>query len=452
VGRTDGLDEVRRRAENFLATGIPAAEVPGRAQHLDTLEDYVTTLLGLVQVPDRRRLRVAVDAGNAMAGLTVPAVTAHLPHLEVIPLFFELDGTFPNHPPNPSVSENLNALRERVRTEGADLGLAFDGDADRCVVVDERGEVVPASAITALIGVREVARARAEGEDEPVVVANLVSSRHVQEAVEAAGGRRIRSRVGHAGIKALMAEHRAVFGGEHSAHYYFRDFFFADSGMLAALHVLAALAEGDRTLSALVAEHDPYVASGEINSRPADAGVARDRVEVWAGTVPGASTDDLDGLTVTHWPRGGDAEDGITDDDRGTPEVSEGSGDSVAPRSFGGNWWLSLRSSNTESLLRFNVEAEDTATMERVRDHVLGLIHEADDPEPEPSGPEPETVGNGPGPAMPSSVRALLRCPRCRGALADAPEGLTCLRCDARYVVLEGMADLRPPLGASADA
>ncbi|MCL6423950.1 phosphomannomutase/phosphoglucomutase [Brachybacterium sp. JHP9] len=419
ISRSTGLAQMQAQAEAYLASGeIP--EVPGgRSQDLDTLEDYVATVLRLVPVPGRRPLRVVVDAANAMAGLTVPAVAAHLPFLDIVPLYFELDGTFPHHEANPLDPENLKDLQAAVLREGADLGLAFDGDADRCFVVDEQGRGVNPSAITALIAQREIARARAAGEETPAVVANLVSSRHVQEAIEAAGGRRVRSQVGHSLIKALMAENSAVFGGEHSAHYYFRDFFFADSGMLAALHVLAAMEESDGTLSALFAAHDPYTASGEINSRVADAAAARERVRARMQDLPGVQIDDLDGMTVTHWDESADAEE---------------------------NWWFSLRSSNTEPLLRLNVEAAAPETMERVREEVLAIVRgesEWTEPGPEPAAqaaqepaPEPaadlapapasepaaaaplpsraDVVG---GSALPDWVRDVLRCPQCGSAL-----------------------------------
>src|SRR5699024_3499454 len=237
IGRDSGLEEIRRAAEAYLDAGEIPERGEGRAEGIDTLEDYAAALHALVQLPSERRVRVVVDAGNGMAGHTAPALLGTLEQVELIGVHFALDGSFPNHPADPLRPENLRDLEAAVLREGADLGLAFDGDADRCVVLDERGTPVPPSAITALIARREIARAREAGEEEPVVVANLVSSRHVGETVRAAGGRHVRTPVGHAVIKALMAEHGAVFGGEHSAHFYFRDFYSADSGMLAALHV-----------------------------------------------------------------------------------------------------------------------------------------------------------------------------------------------------------------------
>ena len=261
-------------------------------------------------------------------------------------MYFELDGTFPNHEANPLDPKNLVDLQAAVREHGADLGLAFDGDADRCFVVDERGEPVSPSAITALIARREVARAVAEGADaaDVAIVHNVICSAQVPEVIAETGARAVRTRVGHSFIKAEMARQDAVFGGEHSAHYYFRDFWFADTGMLAAMHTLAALGEQDAPLSAVMADLHRYAASGEINSTVTDAAAATEKVRAWAA-AQGVETDELDGLTLVH---GG------------------GEGDPM--------WWLNLRASNTEPLLRLNVEAADPATMERVRDAVLEIV------------------------------------------------------------------------------
>ncbi len=350
VSLDTGLAGVRDLAVALLTgTAEPARADGGTVSHDDTLAAYAGHLRELVPLEAGRPLTVVVDAGNGMGGLTVPAVlgeAAGLPALplEVVPLYFELDGTFPNHDANPLDLTTLVDLQAAVRAHGADLGLAMDGDADRCFVIDERGEVVDPSTVTALVAELEIARARAGGEETPVVLHNLITSRAVPEVVEAAGGRAVRTRVGHSYIKAEMASTGAVFGGEHSAHFYFRDFYGADSGMLAAMHVLAALGrtpEGT-TLSSLVAGYDRYARSGEINSTVADAEAATRRVveDVQAGPDP-VTLDHLDGTTVS------------ADD---------------------GSWWFSLRSSNTEPLLRLNVEAVDQATLERVRDHVLSLV------------------------------------------------------------------------------
>ncbi|MBR7743928.1 phosphomannomutase/phosphoglucomutase [Phycicoccus sp. BSK3Z-2] len=352
VGQDSGLADIRERAERILAGEVSDPDATkGAVTETDLLPSYAAFLRGLVDLSDVRPLRVVVDAGNGMGGLTVPAVLedaaglAPLP-LTVEPLYFELDGTFPNHEANPLEPENLRDLQAAVRAHGADIGLAFDGDADRCFVVDERGEPVSPSAITALIARREVSRAVADGADaaDVSIVHNVISSRQVAEVVEATGATPVRTRVGHSFIKSEMARHGAVFGGEHSAHYYFRDFWFADTGMLAAMHVLAALGEQDAPLSEVMADLARYAASGEVNSTVPDAAAATDRVLAWAQERD-VTLDRLDGLTVAH---------------------EGGEGDPM--------WWFNLRASNTEPLLRLNVEAEDEATMARVRDEVLAVV------------------------------------------------------------------------------
>jgi phosphomannomutase len=347
-----GLARIRDRAQELLHAGEPAPGVVveggrrGSVARQDMLPGYASYLRGLVDLSGIRPLRVVVDAGNGMAGLTTPAVlgtAAGLPALpvEVVPLYFELDGTFPNHEANPLDPENLRDLQAAVVRERGDIGLAFDGDADRCFVVDEQGGLVSPSAVTALVARREIAKELAAG-GMPTVIHNLITSRAVPEAIAEAGGRAVRTRVGHSFIKAEMARERAVFGGEHSAHYYFRDFWFADTGMLAALHVLAALGGQDRPLSELMAGEERYTASGEINSRVADVAATTARVEAAYAGLPGVQIDRLDGLTVSH------------------PD---------APM-----WWFNLRPSNTEPLLRLNAEAADAPTMTRLRDEVLALV------------------------------------------------------------------------------
>lgn len=350
VGQDTGLAEVRDLAQWLLDRAglhdLPVPERPGTVTETTLLADYADYLRSLVDLRGGRPLRVVVDAGNGMAGLTVPAVlqTGDLP-LEVVPLYFELDGTFPHHEANPLVPENLRDLQAAVIEHQADLGLAFDGDADRCFVVDETGRAVDPSTITALVADREIAKEVAAGRDaaEVAVVHNLIVSASVPQTVEKGGARAVRTRVGHSFIKTVMAEHEAVFGGEHSAHYYFRDFWYADTGMLAALHVLAALGEQDGPLSRLVADYEGYARSGEINSTVEDVTAATERARAWA-LEQGATADTLDGLTMTR---------------RAEP-----------------GWWFSLRPSNTEPLLRLNVEADDQATMEAVRDAVLGVVRQ----------------------------------------------------------------------------
>ncbi|PSK91706.1 phosphomannomutase [Haloactinopolyspora alba] len=346
VGQETGLGEIKASAEKSLAEGGPSRPAslpnarPGTVEHRDTLGDYAAHLHGLVDLTGIRPLTVVVDAGNGMAGHTVPAVLG-TGGVTVVPLYFELDGTFPNHEANPIDPATLVDLQATVRERGADLGLAFDGDADRCFVVDERGAVVTPSALTALIAVRELARVPGSA-----IVHNLITSRAVPEIVTEHGGTPVRTRVGHSLIKQTMAETGAVFGGEHSGHFYFRDFWRADSGMLAALHTLAALGADPqrRPLSQLLQPYARYAASGEINSTVDDAGAATARVEESFGAGPGVSCDRLDGLTVEH---------------------------AAAPM-----WWFNLRPSNTEPLLRLNVEAADEATMARVRDDVLATIRD----------------------------------------------------------------------------
>lgn len=344
-----GLSAIRDRAVRSLAEGLEVVSTPGSYREIDVLADYARYLRELVDLSAIRSIRIVVDAGNGMGGLTVPAVlgqAAGLPALpiEIIPLFFELDGTFPNHEANPLDPANLVYLQKAVVEHGADLGLAFDGDADRCFVVDEKGAAVNPSAVAAIVALREITRAKkADPDANLTVIHNLITSRIVPETIIAAGATPYRTRVGHSLIKDAMRRTGAIFGGEHSAHYYFRDFWSADNGMLAAMHLLAEYGTQNRRLSELSAEYTPYSLSGEINSTVNDVPAAYERI---VSDYTGRATfDDLDGLTVT----------GITS----------------ADEPF---WWFSVRPSNTEPLLRLNVEAEDTATMNQVRDAVLGLI------------------------------------------------------------------------------
>jgi phosphomannomutase len=328
-----GLIHVRDRAAEILVAGGAGRSGGGTVTQRDMLAGYAAYLRGLVDLSGLRPLRVVVDAGNGMAGLTVPPVFAGLP-LEIIPLYFELDGTFPNHEANPLDPATLLDLRAAVVDKSADLGLAFDGDADRCWVVDERGESVPPSAVTGLVATRELGR-----HPGAPVIHNLITSRSVPEIIAEHGGVPVRTRVGHSYIKAEMARTGAVFGGEHSAHYYFRDFWFADSGMLAALHVLAALGEQDRPLSHLMERFSRYAASGEINSVVADQAATLARIRAEYSARAGVTVDELDGLTVS-----------------------------------GPGWWFNLRPSNTEPLLRLNAEAADDHQMAAVRDEVLAAV------------------------------------------------------------------------------
>ncbi len=330
VGKESGLLAI----EQMVANGMPLTQRPvGKEHQRNLLHDYAEYLLSLVDLSQMRHLKIVIDAGNGMAGYTVPAVFEKL-HVEVIPLYFELDGTFPNHEANPIDSANLKDLQRAVKKHSADLGLAFDGDADRCFLVDELGNCVDPSALTALIATRELAK-----RPKSTIIYNLISSRAVKEVIEENGGKAVRSRVGHSYIKKLMAETGAIFGGEHSGHFYFKEFWRADSGMLAALHAIAALGESKKSISKILAEYQRYFASGEINSTVKDAQGAIAQIKEKYGKDSELTLDELDGLTVN-----------------------------------GDTWWFNVRASNTEPLLRLNVEAKTQARMEKLRDQVLGEI------------------------------------------------------------------------------
>jgi phosphomannomutase len=333
VGQDTGLAQIRAWLEHGLPPAGARGTRTGRVVRRDLLPDYAAYLRRLVDLSGIRRLTVVVDAGNGMAGHTVPVVLAGLP-VELDPLYFELDGSFPNHEANPIEPENLVDVRRRVRDTGADLGLAFDGDADRCFFIDERGEAVSPSAIVGLVAARELAK-----HPGAPIVHNVITSQAVPEIITEHGGTPVRTRVGHSFIKQVMAETGAVFGGEHSGHYYFRDFWRADTGMLTAMHVLAALGEQERPLSELVAAYSRYAASGEINSEVDDAAAMLARVEGRFATAA-EEVDHLDGLTVR----------------------------------LPGRRWFNLRPSNTEPLLRLNVEAPDRREMEALRDEVLAVV------------------------------------------------------------------------------
>ncbi|MEU8522703.1 phosphomannomutase/phosphoglucomutase [Streptomyces sp. NBC_01216] len=338
VGQDTGLAEIRGLVEQWSEHGAPeAVDTPGTVTERDTLKDYAAYLRSLVDLTSIRPLKVVVDAGNGMGGHTVPTVFTDLP-LDTVPMYFELDGTFPNHEANPLDPKNIVDLQARVRAEGADLGLAFDGDADRCFVVDERGEPVSPSAITALVAARELARTPGG-----TVIHNLITSWSVPEVVRENGGIPVRTRVGHSFIKEEMAKTGAIFGGEHSAHYYFKDFWNADTGMLAALHVLAALGGQEGTLSDLTSAYDRYRGSGEINSTVADQAASAARVKAAYASRDDVTLDELDGLTVT-----------------------------------AADWWFNLRASNTEPLLRLNIEARDETTLATLREEVLALVRATD--------------------------------------------------------------------------
>ena len=326
IGADSGLQDIRVLAEE----GVPAGAAPGSPTRADVVAEYAAHCRTFVDPASLRPLRVAIDAANGMAGKTVPVVFEKLP-FEVVPLYFELDGTFPNHPANPIEPENLVDLQKKVLDEGCHAGIAFDGDADRMFLVDERGELVSGSTTTALVAERLLRKHPGEA-----VIYNLICSWAVPEVIAENGGRPVRTRVGHSFIKQVMAETGAIFGGEHSGHYYFRDNFRADSGMIAALLTLEAMSEVDLPLSQMLASYQRYAASGEINSTVADQGAALAKL---AAAYSEGRQDTSDGLTV---------------------EFED--------------WWFNCRPSNTEPLLRLNLEARDEPLMGAKRDEVLALI------------------------------------------------------------------------------
>ena len=330
IGKESGLQII----EKFVREGVPVSmRSMGKESQREMLQEYVEHLLNLVDLSSIRKLKIVIDAGNGMAGHTAPAVFQRI-NADVTEMYFELDGTFPNHEANPIDEENLADLKQMVKKQKADIGLAFDGDADRCFLVDEKGNAVNPSLLTALIADRELAK-----RPNASIIYNLISSRAVREIIQERGGTAIRSRVGHSFIKAMMAESGAIFGGEHSGHFYFADFWRADSGMLAALHAIAALGTTNLKLSELLAPYSRYVASGEINSKVKDGVAIMSSLKARYQDQSGVSIDELDGLTVD-----------------------------------GDTWWFNVRASNTEPLLRLNVEAKSEAQMVNLRDELLALI------------------------------------------------------------------------------
>ncbi|MFT4186149.1 MAG: phosphomannomutase/phosphoglucomutase [Micrococcaceae bacterium] len=345
ISSADGLYDIRDLAQKYLDNGYREVADKGRITEKNTTKDYAKYLRSLVDLSSIRKLKVVVDAGNGMSGKTVPAVLGDellepLP-LEIVPMYFELDGTFPNHPANPLDPENLKDLKGEVVKQKADIGLAFDGDADRCFVVDEKGNDVTPSAITVMVGLRELERAQKQGEKDVTILHSLITSRAVPELLQEAGAKTVETRVGHSFIKADMAKTKAIFGGEHSAHFYFRDFYNADTGMLAAMYVLYMLGKQELPLSELAKKYSPYFASGEINSTVKDIPNAIKKVQAEFSDKTTLTT--MDGWTFN-------------------------SNDS--------KWWFNLRASNTEPYLRLNVEAHDETRMKKLTDEVLGLIRE----------------------------------------------------------------------------
>jgi phosphomannomutase len=330
LGQESGLLTIKQ----LIQEGIAISNRPvGSIRKMDLLDDYVTYLIDRFpkKTFKKRKLKVVIDAGNGMAGFTAPSVMKKL-NVELIPMYFDLDGDFPNHEANPIEPKNLKDLQKRVKKEKADLGLAFDGDADRCFLVDENADLVNPSSLTALIAVRELKRNPGAS-----IIYNLISSKAVPEIILENGGKPVRSRVGHSYIKSLMAQTGAVFGGEHSGHFYFADFWRADSGMLAALYALAELMDSPKSLSEILESFDRYFSSGEINTQVKDASKSIKLVRKKYENEN--EIDELDGLTVSSQ-----------------------------------KWWFNLRPSNTEPLLRLNVEADSPKLMAEIRDTVLSLI------------------------------------------------------------------------------
>ena len=358
ISLQSGLAEIRDRAIEVLEDpGALEASATGVVTHQTVLADYAVHLRSLVDLSTTRKLRVVVDAANGMAGYTVPAVLGEAAGLQALPLdviemYFELDGSFPNHEANPLEPKNLVDLQKAVVAHQADIGLAFDGDADRCFVVDETGAPVTPSAVAALVAKREILRVKASGEAPPIrVIHNLICSKTVSEIITENGGEPIRTQVGHSYIKDRMRDTGAIFGGEHSAHYYFRDFWGADNGMLAALHVVAELAGSTEPLSVVAQEYARYAESGEINSVVTDQKAVVSAIE--EAFRDRASLDHFDGLTVESQP------------------VESKPVDGSSTRDF---WWFNVRASNTEPLLRLNVEAINHDAMEAIRNEVLAII------------------------------------------------------------------------------
>ena len=330
IGQESGLLTIKQ----LIQEGIAISNRPvGSIRKMNLLDDYVTYLIDRFpkKTFKKRKLKVVIDAGNGMAGFTAPSVMKKL-NVELIPMYFDLDGDFPNHEANPIEPKNLKDLQKRVKKEKADLGLAFDGDADRCFLVDENAGLVNPSSLTALIAVRELKRNPGAS-----IIYNLISSKAVPEIILENGGKPVRSRVGHSYIKSLMAQTGAVFGGEHSGHFYFADFWRADSGMLAALYALAELMDSPKSLSEILESFDRYFSSGEINTQVKDASKSIKLVRKKYENEN--EIDELDGLTVSSQ-----------------------------------KWWFNLRPSNTEPLLRLNVEADSPKLMAEIRDTVLSLI------------------------------------------------------------------------------
>lgn len=323
-----GLSTIR---DQLLAKNLPdGGSRIGSISQRDILDDFAEHCLSFIDRRSIKPFKIAIDAGNGMAGATVPHVFKHLP-CEVIPMYFELDGTFPNHPASPIEPENMVDLQAAVKKHGCDLGVAFDGDADRMFIVDEHGTLIDGSAVTTLVALNTLRKSPGAK-----ILYNLICSRTLPELVAAAGGVPVRSQVGHSIIKKMMREQDIVFGGEHSGHFYFKDNWYADSGMIALMQCLEVFSESGKPVSETIAPVDTRVRSGEENSRVADIPGTLARLR---SKYAGAKIDDLDGVTIAY------------------PD-----------------WWMNIRASNTEPLLRLNVEGDTDAIMRKHRDEALAII------------------------------------------------------------------------------
>ncbi len=329
ISLESGLADIRDLA---IRGEFPEPSNKGQVIQRDVTEEYISHALSFIDVSKVKPLKVVIDAGNGMAGLVMPRVFKHLP-CTLIPLYFELDGNFPNHPASPIEPENMEDLQKKVRETGADLGAAFDGDADRMFPVDEHGDVVDGSMVTAI-----VSQSLLRKQPGSTILYNLIVSKSVPELVQKMGGNAVRTRVGHSYIKAEMRRLNAIFGGEHSGHFYFRDNWFADSGLIALLITLELVSIEGKPLSELLKPLDKGARSGEINSTVNDVQGKLQALEEHFGKQA-QSIDHLDGITLDF-----------------------------------GDWWFNVRPSNTEPLLRLNVEANSRELMEQKRNEVLEFI------------------------------------------------------------------------------
>ena len=329
IGATTGLCEIQQIAETVESTDLPPQ---GSCKSVDLWAEYRKHVLQFL-TPLKRKVRVVIDASNAMAGEMIPMVFGDVEGLEIIPLNFEITGSFA-HDPNPLVEENMIPTQQAVVAHQADVGACFDGDADRCILTDEKGGLIGCDHLTALLAYHFVAASADTGTgDKPTIVYDLRSSKVVEETIRSLNAEPVRSRVGHVFMKHNLREHNAIFGGELSGHFYFRDNYFADSGAITLAVMLSVMNESDKSVSEMIAPLRKYPQSGEQNFRVAEKDAVLAALRTQFGSAgSGAKMDDLDGITIDQW------------DNRG--------------------WWFNVRASNTEPLLRLNAEAKDKATLD----------------------------------------------------------------------------------------